>query len=96
MARPVSPGYPFKIIGVDSKTGKKLWTATVWASRRGPSSGPAGVNPVEIRRQGDTVIVYGCESHGMYAEGFDAKTGKCRFRFCTCYWFNNSEAWGLK
>jgi hypothetical protein len=39
--------------------------------------------------------VYGCDSHGMYAEGFDAKTGKCRFRFCTCYWFNFSEAWGL-
>jgi hypothetical protein len=96
IARPVFRGYPFEVIGVDFKTGKKSWGATVWAARRGFSSGPAGVNPVEIRRQGDTVIVYGCESHGMYAEGFDAKTGKCQFRFCTCYWFNNSEAWGLK
>jgi hypothetical protein len=96
IARPVFRGYPFEVIGVDSKTGKKLWAATVWAARRGFSSGPAGVNPVEIRRQGDTVIVYGCESHGMYAEGFDAKTGKCQFRFCTCYWFNFSEVWGLK
>ena len=96
IARPVFRGYPFKLIGVDSKTGKKLWVATVWAARRGDSSGLGGVNPVEIRRQGDTVIVYGCESHGMYAEGFDAKTGKCRFRFCTCYWFNFAEKWGLK
>ena len=30
------------------------------------------------------------------AEGFDAKTGKSQFRFCTCYWFNFSEAWDLK
>ena len=96
VARPVFRGYPFEVIAVDSKTGKKLWAATVWAARRGFSSGPAEVNPVEIRRQGDTVVVYGCESHGMYAEGFDAKTGKCQFRFCTCYWFNNLEAWGLK
>jgi hypothetical protein len=96
IARPAFRGYPFKIIGVDSKTGKQLWTAAVWAARRGFSSGPAGENPVEIRRQGDTVIVYGCESHGLYAEGFDAKTGKCKFRFCTCYWFNFSEAWALK
>lgn len=96
IARPVFRGYPFKVIGVDSKTGKRLWTATVWAARRGSSSGPSGVNPVEIRRHGDMVIVYGCESHGMYAEGFDSKTGKCQFRFCTCYWFNFSEGWGLK
>lgn len=95
-ARPTFRGYPFKVAGVDSKTGSKLWEASVWASRRGFSSGPAGRNPVEIRREGDTVIVYGCESHGMFAEGFDAKTGKCQFRFCTCYWFNFSEAWGLK
>jgi hypothetical protein len=89
-------GYPFTIIGVDSKSGRKLWTSTVWAARRGFSSGPDGVSPVEIRRVGNTVIVYGCESHGMYAEGFDAKTGTCQFRFCTCYWFNFSENWGLK
>jgi hypothetical protein len=96
VARPVFRGYPFEVICVDSKTGKKQWAATVWAARRDGSSGPAGENPVEIHRHGDTVIVYGCESHGMYAEGFDAKSGKCQFRFCTCYWFNFSEAWGLK
>jgi hypothetical protein len=95
-ARPRFRGYPFKVAGVDTRTGKKLWVASVWAARRRGSTGPAGVNPVEIRREGDAVIVYGCESHGMYAEGFDAKTGRCRFRFCTCYWFNFPEAWGIK
>ncbi len=96
IALPTFRGYPFEVVGVDAKTGKKLWTASVWASRRGFSSGPLGESPVEVRREGDTVIVYGCESHGMYAEGFDAKTGKCQFRFCTSYWFNHSESWGLK
>jgi hypothetical protein len=95
-ARPAIKGYPFKAAGVDSKTGKESWVASVWASRRGSSTGPPGRCPVEICREGDTVIVYGCGGIGMYAEGFDARTGKCRFRFCTCYWFNFSEEWGLE
>jgi len=95
-ARPIFRGYPFKVASVDSKTGNKLWVASVWAARRGFSSGAPGRHLVEIRREGDTITLYGSESHGMYAEGFDAKTGKCQFRFCTCYWFNFSEAWGLK
>ena len=96
VARPVGRGYPFNVVAVDTRTGRGLWTALVWAARRGPSSGPAWVSPVEVRRHKDTAVVYGCESHGLYAEGFDAKTGQCRFRFCTCYWFNFSEEWGLK
>lgn len=96
IARPWVRGYPFKVIGVDSKTGEQLWATSVWAARRGGSNGAEGVDPVEIRRQGNTIIVYGCDSHGMYAEGFDVKTGECRFRFCTCYWFNPSEFWGSK
>lgn len=97
VTRPDDRGYYFGAVGVDTKTGRQLWTATVWAARRGGSSGPPRTTiPVEIRRQGDTVIVYGCEACGLFAEGFDATTGRCRFRFCTCYWFNFSEKWGLK
>ncbi len=96
VAKPVFRAYPFDLIGVDTKTGRKVWTATVWAARRGMSTGSDGLNPVEICRRGDTIFVYGCESHGLYVEGFDAKTGKCRFRFCTCYWFNHPETWGLR
>lgn len=96
-AIPSFRGYPYKVFGLDSKTGEKIWTASVWAARRGFSSGPPdGPPPVEFRRQGDTLIVYGCDSHGMYAEGFDVKTGSCQFRFCTCYWFNFSEEWKLE
>jgi hypothetical protein len=96
VAQPSFRGYPFSVMCVDSKTGKKQWEVNVWAARRGPSTGPPGGDSVEVCRHGDRVIVYGCESHGMYAEGFDAKSGKCQFRFCTCYWFNFSEAWGLR
>lgn len=96
VARPGFRAYPFNVVSANSKTGKKVWMTSVWAARRGFSSGEAEGYPIEIRRERDTVIVYGCECHGAYAEGFDAKTGKCQFRFCTCYWFNFSEAWGLK
>jgi hypothetical protein len=96
VARPAIRGYPYKFICVDSRTGQKQWEVLVWAVRTGPSTGASVVDPVEIRRQGDTVIIYGSGTFGMYAEGFDAKTGKCQFRFCTCYWFNFSEEWGLE
>ncbi|HKA06093.1 MAG TPA: hypothetical protein VKD71_02465 [Gemmataceae bacterium] len=96
VARPGFRGYPFEAVGVETTSARRLWTANVWAARRGVSTGPPGTSPVELRRRGDTVIVYGCESHGLYAEGFDVKTGECQLRFCTCYWFNFSEKWGLK
>jgi hypothetical protein len=35
IARPWARGYPFEVIGLDSRTGRKLWTALVWAARRG-------------------------------------------------------------
>jgi hypothetical protein len=85
-----------EMFGVDSRSGRRLWTANVWGSGRMVIQGVGGPEPEEIRRHKDTVIVYGAESHAMYAEGFDAKTGKCLFRFSSCYWFNFSEAWGLK
>jgi len=40
IARPMHRGYPFEVIGVDSKAGEKLWSSTVWAARRGFSTGP--------------------------------------------------------
>jgi len=96
VTRPTFRGYPFNLFAFDSATDAHLWTATVWAARRGMSTGNRGENPVEIRRSGAIVLVYGCESHGLYLEGFDARTGACKFRFCSCYWFNNSEKWRLK
>jgi hypothetical protein len=96
IARPVCCGHPYDVICVDSKTGKKQWAAPVWASCHISHTGPPSPDYIEIRRHEDTVIVYGCEIFSVYAEAFDAKTGKCQFRFCTCYWGFNSEQWGLK
>ena len=92
-------GYPFETIGVETQTGKKLWTASVWAANEPrPMAGRPWPVAVDIRRQGDMVIVYGYAFFGMFAEGFDVKTGECQFRFCTCYWsqYSSSEKWGLK
>jgi hypothetical protein len=96
IAGPEFRGYPFQVFSVNSQTNEIVWTASVWAARRDFSTGTPSRNPLEIRRQGDQVVVYGCDSHGMFAEGFDAKTGNCKFRFCTCYWFHFSEKWNVK
>jgi hypothetical protein len=92
-ARPEDRSYPYDLVCVDLETGKELWLASIWASRRGVSTGAPGRHPVEIRQLEGTVIVYGGGQAGMYIEGFDAKTGECRFRFCTSYWMHFSEAW---
>ena len=88
-------GFPFKLAGFTGEGGKPAWKVDVWAAGRTSLAGE-GHHWVELKEKGDTVFVFGAESHGMYLEGFEAATGKCRFRFCTCYWFNFSEAWGLK
>ncbi len=86
VARPSIAGVPFRMVCVGSRTGRSLWEATVWAARRGIIFGSPEPGPVEIHQQDNTVIVYGCGAHAMYAEGFDVKTGSCRFRFCTSCW----------
>lgn len=86
IARPSIAGVPFRMVCVGSRTGRSLWEATIWAARRSIIIGPASPGPVEIHQQEGTVIVYGCGTHAMYAEGFDATTGTCRFRFCTSGW----------
>lgn len=88
-------GYPFKLSAYESKSGDLKWTAQVWAARRGPFGGK-GFHRVELVRLDDKVFVFGVESHGAYMEAFDTDTGLCLYRFCSCYWFNFSEAWGMK
>jgi hypothetical protein len=88
-------GYPFKLASFNGKGGNPVWVADVWASRRGFSSG-VGHHRVELQEATGSVFVFGAESHGMYLEAFEAATGKCLFRFCTCYWSNFSEEWGFK
>jgi hypothetical protein len=95
IARYPEKGYPFLLRSMGRKDGKAVWTAHVWAVRRGASTG-VGSHRVEILERKDSVYVFGRESHGMYLEGFDKRSGNCRFRFCTSYWGSPSEGWGLK
>jgi hypothetical protein len=88
-------GFPFRLAGFVGKGGKAAWTADVWAAGRTGLAGE-GWHVVELKGSRDAVYVFGEEGCGMYLEAFDAATGKCLYRFCTCYWFHFPETWGLK
>jgi hypothetical protein len=87
--------FPAELAWLDSKGGKPVWMADVWAAGRDAFSG-WGLHRIELRQGNSAVYVFGAESHGAYLEAFEEATGKCLFRFCTCYWFNFPEKWGLK
>jgi hypothetical protein len=87
-------GFAFTIAGFEGKGGKPTWKAEVWAAGRMILAGQ-GYHNVELKEKDGVVFVFGAESHGMYLEAFDIATGKCQYRFCTCYWFNFSEMWDL-
>jgi hypothetical protein len=86
-------GFRYKLAGFTGKGGEPAWVADVWAAGR-KALGGHGVHRVELVERDGTVFVFGAESHGTYLEAFDAVTGKCRYRFCTGYWFHFSEGWG--
>jgi hypothetical protein len=88
-------GSAYRLAGFRGAGGKPTWTAQVWATGRRFGNGNA-CHAVELAVDRDAVYVFGMESHGAYIEAFDAATGKVQFRFCTSYWSEQSEAWGLK
>ena len=65
-----------------------------FSSRSGGGTENANHRVESVSSEG-SVLVFGGESHGMYLEAFDEKTGKCLYRFCTCYRFNFSESWNV-
>jgi hypothetical protein len=88
-------GFPGTLFGFEGNGGKPTWTSPIWAAGRRILMG-RGSHQVELRKTGGVVYVFGVDSHGAYLEAFNITTGECALRFCTCYWFNHSEAWGLK
>ena len=88
-------GFAYTLAGFEGKGGKPVWRADVWSAGR-DFLGGEGYHRVEMTEKDGVVYLFGMESHGAYVEAFDASSGKVRFRFCTCYWFKHSEAWGLK
>lgn len=89
-------GGRYTLSGYAGRGGRPAWTADVWGSGRTGVVSGFHDHWAEVIGQGDTLYVFGAESHGMYLEAFEAATGKVRFRFCTCYWFHWSEAWEIK
>jgi hypothetical protein len=85
-------GPSYQAVGFTGKGGKPVWKADVWAEGRTLSLGGGGYHLVDVTEKEGVVCVFGIETHGAYAEAFDL----AKFRFCTCYWCNWSEAWGLK
>jgi hypothetical protein len=88
-------GMPCQLVGFKNGGGEPIWKSEIWAVNR---SLLIGVSPhcLEVVATEDSFFVFGQETFGMYIEAFESATGKCRFRFCTCYWFIFSEKWNLK
>jgi hypothetical protein len=85
-------GASYTIASIDRQSGQLLWTAWVWGAGRTILNGQ-GYHDVALQQQGDVLLLFGAESHGMYVEAFRANTGENVFRFCTGYWFHFSEEW---
>jgi hypothetical protein len=91
-----SVGGMFGIAGFEGSGGKPKWTAYVWSSgRSGPTTG-VHYQFVEMKEKDGICYIFGQEVAGAYLEAFDMKTGKCQFRFCTCFWFDFPEKWNIK
>ncbi|MBN9122354.1 MAG: hypothetical protein J0I06_24975 [Planctomycetes bacterium] len=89
--------YRFPVIGFDRKTGARIWKAEVWADNQKRHLGPASPrHRVEMTTKDNVLFVFGATGGGLYLEAFDLETGKCQYRFCTCYWGDYSEKWNLK
>jgi hypothetical protein len=87
-------GFDFPLFGFETKGGKQIWKAKVWSANRDYHG--FALHTMELKEKGNIVYAFGLERNGMYLEAFNIKTGKCLYRFCTCYWFNFSESWNLK
>jgi hypothetical protein len=88
-------GVPFMVVGFTGKGGRPAWVADVWAAGRTMLDGWT-LHRVDLVEKDGTLFVFGAEGFGAYLEAFDLATGRCLYRFCTCYWFNFSETWDLK
>ncbi len=90
-----SGAFPSELAGFTGKGGTPAWRADVWGCGRG-YYGSLSYHFVEMTERNGIVSLFGVEPFGAYAEAFDAVSGTVQFRFCTSYWGNSSEAWGLK
>ncbi len=92
VARHDHRAWPYPVVCVDLEGDRMKWSTDVWGARYKGGTGIGG-HTVEMRLTGDSLAVFGMESHGAYIELFDAATGESRCRFCSCYWNNYPETW---
>ena len=77
---------------------KVHWSAEVWARGKKPIGMTGRPSPrlVELMIEHNRLFVFGADWQCVFAEVFDLPTGKPLVRFCTSYWSDYSEAWGLR
>lgn len=80
------PANPFAVYALDRQTGKTLWWSNVWAEGALFHYEGRGWHDVQLRVQGQHLVVFGIGDGTAYVEAFDAKTGKNLYRFCTSYY----------
>lgn len=80
---------PYMLYGLDAKTDRIVWDAHVWAGGGLIQLDGLGYHYAAISDDGDQVVVAGIGAVEFYLEGFDKKTGACRFRFCSLYGIPN-------
>jgi hypothetical protein len=78
-------GISYPLVGIDRKTGKKLWESEVWDNGNVGGSGMP-FEYVAVVPNGERVFVIGAGVLCFYIEAFDSKTGRCAFRFASRYW----------
>jgi hypothetical protein len=78
-------GISYPLVGIDRKTGKKLWESEVWDCGNVGGSGMP-FEYVAVVPNGERVFVIGAGVLCFYIEAFDSKTGRRAFRFASRYW----------
>lgn len=84
LAFPSEQGYPYDLLAVETRTGRVLWRSQAWGTMRGVTTGQH-LHRITIERRGQAVVVFGAAS-GLYAEGFDVRSGAELFRFSDNCW----------
>jgi hypothetical protein len=78
---------PFDLYCLDRHSSKVLWKTSVWAEVGATPilSGQGFNQTVVISLEDERVLVYGCDTFGLYIEAFSKATGQNAFRFSTSY-----------
>lgn len=75
----------YRLTCLNRRNGAMLWKAVVLGAP--PNSGTSGhaFHRVQVKVDGDRLLLFGYGTFGVYAEGFEAATGRNLFRFSTSY-----------